>query len=227
MLRAFAVFDCKALPLRDMAVQGLERLARAFKVGDVESTIHQYFAARSSVSQASTGLPSMEIWRQALLTHPGHELGTILTHCACLSGSTTSGVEHGHSLQDWLFTRRRACLQVSTECDEMKLVHDFTDKEMSIVLELAQEIWCVFYGAPRWAHGRRKYGARKTSTCSLRAMVGRTIKSVQSAASRSNRRSFSHICQDATNHCADIWDDAMQAEVDFNTVCMPFPRARS
>ena len=106
-----------------------------------------------------------------------HELRKIVLRLGTSSGMTTTGVEHVHNLQQWLFDGRRGSMQATTENDEMKLVSDIRTDDVDVIVDCAQCVWSELYGAPR-AHDltqptatQGKRGSRPDKPCQHQCII--------------------------------------------------------
>ena len=82
-------------------------------------------------------------------------LASLLNRSVTLTGCTTSGVEHVHGKQDWVFTKRRNRLGNERENDEIKIHCDWKVEESIKVIQLSRSVWKVFFGTPRRGHTKR------------------------------------------------------------------------
>ena len=100
LIQSFSIFNTKAFPRDCATAHHLERLARRFRIR-LSPLSEQYFYAKTLAVQFGGG-SNWDVWRGAVQKQPGkmRELGVIIAHYGCFNGSTTSGVEHGHSTQE-------------------------------------------------------------------------------------------------------------------------------
>ena len=67
----------------------------------------------------------------------------------CLSGCTTSGVEHIHAWHDWLWPQRRRRLSDDRENDEIQISNGKNSADQESMIQVAQQIWRILFGKPR------------------------------------------------------------------------------
>ena len=226
ILQAFTPFDILTVDRFAGALQDhLRRLSLAFKL-PLDELRRQYGIALPAAQALAAAHPEMSnqdlwvaVWEQIGGSMRGGALEKALARKCAFSGCTTSGVEHNHSRQDWLFTKRRPT-SLQTELDEIAIVVDLDQdsSELPAILELAQAIWRKLYtGVRARPHGRPradKGGTRTLKDNTFAAMM-RTHADTVAAASCSSV-GLSALQDAAVPQVLDSWKDTYNAEVDFN-----------
>ena len=169
--------------------------------------------------------PTMQVWQAAYHARcqgKPDELPTLrafLARHGAYSGCTTSGVEQCHTLQDWLWPKRRGHLSIARENDEMKIVMDGTDDD-PFVLEIAQGLWPLFYGNPRHRiKSRSDKGSKRGAVLGTLAeftRVGRAA--LGDAVAGVVTDSMSNVQRRAASQTGATWTDAMTHEVEFQHI---------
>ncbi len=136
------------------------------------------------------------------------------------SGATTSGIEHAHNSQGWLFPRRRGRLRTLAENAEMRLVFDYKECEEQLVIDTARSLWTKLYT------GHRHYTkAKRTKGIATGPRTGNTLVNFDRARESGVRRclkehtapsSLRDLQWDAAVNSASVWADTMTAELNFN-----------
>ena len=121
ILQSFSVFN----PASITPISGIEkdkclpRLAALFNVS-LRSLSSQYDAVLPAAMEKMSGdapMTAFTAWRSAILEYPRqvHEFRNVVLRLGTWSGMTTSGVEHVHSMQQWLLDGRRGSLSEGSE----------------------------------------------------------------------------------------------------------------
>ena len=89
---------------------------------------------------------NFDCWKAAWQQHgkPQMLLGALARHALCC-GCATSGVEQLHSLQDWLWPKRRGQLLEGRANCEMKIVVDAAEYDRACTIEIARGIWKMLW----------------------------------------------------------------------------------
>ena len=123
LLQSFAPFDIAAHV--DMSRAGdLQRIANTFQI-DYPAWHAQFLRAlprAQELKRAHPGMPDEDAWTSTCKSMGSPQpLRDALTRRLCLSGCTTSGVEHIHVWHDWLWPQRRRRLSDDCENDEIQI----------------------------------------------------------------------------------------------------------
>ena len=223
LLQSFTPFNIRMLERFGGELQTkLQRLASSFNLPQYQ--LHREYEVALRVAQRISvdepHLDNRQIWRKVVhqldtsLRRGGALESALIRYCT-FSGCTTSGVEHNHSKQDVLFTKRRNTgLQI--ELDEMKLACDVNgDMDMQLIISVAQRIWCHLYSGTRtWVTPRKPGAERPLKDNTYAAVVRRhhaAIKGVSEDAVTVESLQLS-----AAGCAAVAWSAAHDAELDFN-----------
>ena len=142
LLQSFAPFDIAASV--DMSQAGdLQRIAQTFQI-DYPALKDQFLQARLRVQELKRAHPEMpdeDAWK-SIWKAMGSPLALrdALIRRICLSGCTTSGVEHIHAWHDWLWPPRRRRLTEDRENDEIQVLNVNNGDDPEFIIEIAQEV---------------------------------------------------------------------------------------
>ena len=124
ILQAFAALRLDAtpgVPDQSSVDRHLSRLSITFKVncGALKTQYAALIQEARKYKQRTSGVSNLDAWKSVLHAAGGKkqlpELTAVLCRYAAYTGCTTSGVEQGHSTQDWLWPKRRSCLKTARE----------------------------------------------------------------------------------------------------------------
>ena len=174
-MEVFNTAGAAAVPRAAKAHGNLEHIAQVFGLS-FEHLRSEYDIVLPSALRHTRQNPAtqnLEAWRSALAEHPAgfEDLRQALVRCGSLTGCTTSGVEHTHSLQDWLLAKRRCSMTSARENVDMKMVNDHCPAEKGLVVELARNIWSKSYGRPRATKTERSSAGSKQPHKSKRSLA--------------------------------------------------------
>ena len=123
-----------------------------------------------SVSLSLLLLLLIRLRRTKVAVGDHHALKQVFVRYTTCVGCTTSGVEHNHASQDWVFPPRRSLLSIPAQNTEMKLIVDTGNDDDSLIIELAQGIWGIFTvpvdlgqansGAVQWSNDQKPAAPR-------------------------------------------------------------------
>ena len=178
IMQSFAVLGSLSTSPSAQEERCLERFAMVFKLPlaalkrDVASAMPLVAAKRQKMPNMSNRDLWTSVCKELTRTAVAPALRSLLVRYGVYSGCTTSGVEHLHSVHDWLFTSRRGALSTSAENVEMKLITARGgDRECDIdaTIGIAQEVWRKQFGHHRihlCCLGKVGHGfLRSTSSC--------------------------------------------------------------
>ena len=104
----------------------LQQIAQTFQI-DYPALKDQFLQALPRVQElkrAHPGMPDEDAWKSTWKAMGSPlALRDALIRRICLSGCTTSGVEHIHAWHDWLWPPRRRCLTEDRENDEIQILN--------------------------------------------------------------------------------------------------------
>ena len=222
ILQSFTPFNIRRLDRFGSELHTkLQRCASSFNLPYYQLHKEYEMALRVAqrVSVDEPHLDNRQIWHNVV-----HQLGASLPRGCALesaliryctfSGCTTSGVEHNHSKQDVLFTKRRNTgLQI--ELDEMKLACDLHDIDMQFIIMVARRIWCHLYSSTRvWVNPRKPGTKRPVNDNTYAAVVRRHHAAIQRASG--DVVTVDSLQLSAAGGAAVAWTAAHDAELDFN-----------
>lgn len=227
VLQSFSIFNLQAVQQHDMTNK-VQRLAQTFDLPfqpvceQLQRLLPQ---AKRFKAAADPQLSNFDAWRSVWQSAGGQsklpELTQLLARYGAYSGCTTSGVEHCHSIQDWLWPPRRRNLLCDRENDEMQIVmdQDMTERlGMDAAIEMARRIWRIFYGKARLhLKPRRDVGKKRgeRATCTLAAWKG-NLRNALTDASASWDAGGAHAAQGrAAREAEQCWTEAHDKELAF------------
>ena len=216
LLQSFALFDIAAHV--DMSRAGdLQRIAHTFKI-DYPALHAQFLRAlprAQELKRVHPGMPDEDAWKSTCKAMGSPQaLRDALMRYICLSGCTTSGVEHIHAWHDWLWPQRRRRLSDDRENDEIQILNGKNNAERESMIQVAQEIWRKLYGKPRRTSAKPKQcksRANKTLTNWMR--VHR--ESLNAASSRMPAHTdLRHLQSFAAERACNILTKPLEDELD-------------
>ena len=218
VLQSFAAFDLQELTTR--ARDDLHRIAVTFQLDKLRlvSEYQTVLPTARALQQQGPTESNFDCWTRAWKKHgkPDTLFGALARYTS-LCGCTTSGVEQLHSLQDWLWPKRRGKLGECRANDEMKIVVDAAEYDRECTLEIARGIWKKMYGTPR-AHLRKRVDAGKAKPIKHGRTLSNWTRSYKAKVSRQAEKepahSLVHFQQSAAAQFADTWSHAMDKELD-------------
>jgi hypothetical protein len=223
ILQSFTPFNVRKLDRFGGELQTkLQRLALSFNLPQYQLHREYEVALRAAqrVSVDEPHLDNRQIWRKVV-----HQLGTSLRSGGALesaliryctfSGCTTSGVEHNHSKQDVLFTKRRNT-GLQLELDEMKIACDLNDDmDMQFLISVAQRLWRHLYSSTRtWVNPRKPSAKRSVKDNTYAALIRRHHAAVKDVSG--DAVAVESLQLSAAGCAAEAWSAAHDAELDFN-----------
>ena len=217
VLQSFAAFDLQGL-LYDYHAD-LRRIAQTFSIGETR-LLADYAQALPTARKLKSTRPStsnFDCWRLAWIHHGrSPALSAALARYSSCSGCTTSGVEQLHSLQDWLWPKRRGQIQPGRAEAEMKIVVDAAEYDKQATLQAAQGVWKTYFGQPR-LHVRSRQDKGSTKPRKLGNTFANWKRSYQAAvhrgAARQHSQSLAHYQQSAARNVGDTWGETKDKEL--------------
>lgn len=221
--RSFAPFKIQK-PLTAMELRThLRRLSQVFELnfGTLQAEFARVFPCVQAAAVDQPMLPMYELWAY-VVNHDCVDVPALrlaIMRLQTFSGNTTSGVEHVHSKQAWAFSQQRGCMAITTENDEMVILNDLKDSEVDTVIGLARELWKRLrsghrhHTRPRCDSGTQK----KKKGVFLRDMELLRESAVRSACSAHAAIGAGQVHARAFEQARDIWNEGMNAEVQFNS----------
>ena len=224
ILSSFDVFWIPDLPTSEQIRLHLQRIAQFYTI-DFSELIVQHQKLLPLVNAIYSSNPDTKvasIW-QEVTGCDVMQLRDVITKYVTAGGTTTSGIEHAHNTQDWLFTRRRGRLLNSNEVTEMKLVHDFDQSEELGTIHGARIIWAKLHLGHRHRRKPNKNKGRRvgpTSGNTFANMDRCREKAVKDALCMEGGGSkmLQEVQRAAAVQSASVWTDAMTNELEFNRV---------
>ncbi len=227
-LQLFSVFNFNYREDERTIMSKLKRLAQKFNFSEAK-LVAGYKRVLPLAEHARTHeLDTFQTWRSASLdrTSDSDDIIDCIALLGAFCGCTTSGVEHVHSIQEWLWPKRRNHQSCHRENDEIKLVHDLEYLDVAEIIEFAQILWTVFFGKTR-AHTKPR--ADKGTTRSAKTKKRKTLKNLTAAMGAALNakvkalpfRSLEDIQRDAAasvNGNAAVWTDKHDQELEFQTL---------
>ena len=139
MLQGFSVFNVNALPKQTIIRKHMSRFAQNFDL-----PLHELLEHHATLLPGAIDLKkrcpdksNADVWRAM---EAKGALLALLTRYITFCGCTTSGVEHTHTIQDWLFPKRRKRLSNESANDEIKIIKDRNQHDESDIVEYAQDL---------------------------------------------------------------------------------------
>ena len=229
VLQCFAIFNLseQAVLQHDMTDK-VQRLAQCFDL-PFKPLCEQWHRLLPDVkrfkSAADPQLSNLDAWRSVWRSAGGQsklpELTQLLARYGAYSGCTTSGVEHCHSIQDWLWPGRRGSLKCDRENDEMQIVADKEMLEhigMDAGIEMARRIWRIFYGKARLhieSRGDAGKKRKERSGCTLLAWKRNLRKAITGGSATWNAGGAHAAHQRAAHEAEACWTEAHDKELAF------------
>lgn len=224
-LQTFSVFNVRHLDSTEDRLVKLARLAHMFGVrkSTLQSQFQDMFAAVLPYARNHPGLSSLEVWKGVWNEAATQRHGTlqhVLARYGAFGGCTTSGVEHVHSIQSWLWPKRRAMLTTARENDEIKSLVDMYLLDDDTI-EVAREVWKALYGRPRKRTTKRT-DAGSTRGQTRRQTLAKWVKTAKAAVTQAPAKSTFHSIDDTHRRaraCAgNTWDAKKDKELEFQDI---------
>ena len=220
VMQNFSAFDTSRL-LNFSAYECLHRLAVTFELdrSRLVSEFDLVLPTARALKQQHPSHSNFDCWKNAVEQHgkPKTLCAALARYAACC-GCTTSGVEQLHSLQDWLWPKRRKKLGEGRSNDEMKIVVDAAEYDRESTIAIAQEIWMRIYGKPMVHKVKRKDSGKdkpKVKGKTLANWMRNYNENISHKAANRPEQSLASFQRRAALQVADTWSDAKSIEVDF------------
>ena len=219
VMQNFSAFDLSHAD-RSRNLECLHRLAVTFELDKsrLVSSFDLVLPKAHALKQQHPSQSNFDCWKNAFEQHgkPKTLCAALARYAACC-GCTTSGVEQLHSLQDWLWPKRRKKLGEGRSNDEMKIVVDAAEYDRESIITVAREIWMRIYGKPRVHKVKRKDSGKEKPKVKGKTLANWTRnykEKISREAANRPEQSLASFQRKAALQVADTWSDAKTIEID-------------
>ncbi|CAE7345070.1 unnamed protein product [Symbiodinium natans] len=233
-LQCFGIFALRERSLVGDVASKLERVAMFCSVdASALRSKYQHFLTKAvSYYRSQASCSSFDAWRHVMLQEArakgrsmeslAPELFRAVAQLGAFTGCTTSCVEVTHSVQDWLWPKRRnKHLSLQCEVNEITIATSPPGQAADAkTIAVARDVWRTVYGRPRAIQRAARQDKGKERSKGKRSKtLGGFFKRARAAVTHHARhhkiRSIQQVGYDAAPGAAAVWSEKMNNELDF------------